>query len=416
MKLGVVGHADATRYGKPLDGIRVLAAEHMQALPFATQLLARLGADVVKVEHPVEGELGRGSLPAMRDPQGRSVGCTYIRNNLNKRSLGLDLKSSKGRDLFLELASKFDVVAENFRPGTMSRLGLGYDEIAAVHPRVIYASISGFGNTVESEYGSWPAFAPIAESMSGLYTLSTGPDDPPIISPAGALGDNGSAVFAVIGILAALRQRDRTGEGQYIDIAMYDCMIAFADTVPNYWSMGREVTGDAKAPLINDGFRASDGWFVVQVGRRHQFERLAQLIGRPEWLEDDRLSSPQGWCDHLEEVIRPAIERWAASLNKKEACHRLASSGVAAGPVYRAADLAEDRHVASRNMLLELERSDGVDRPILVAGNPIKMSKMADGPHTRPPWVGEQSDEVLRNELGMGDEELATLRSEGVIG
>ena len=154
----------------------------------------------------------------------------------------------------------------------MAKFGLSYDDIAAIHPSVIYTSVSGFGNTIESEYGSWPAFAPVAESMSGLYTLLTGADDPPIVSPVGALGDTGAAVFAVIGILAALRHRDRTGEGQYVDIAMYDCMVAFADMVPNYWSMGLEVTGDTKPPLISQGFRARDGWFIVHVGRAHQFE------------------------------------------------------------------------------------------------------------------------------------------------
>ncbi|MBW2286812.1 MAG: CoA transferase [Deltaproteobacteria bacterium] len=415
MKLGEVGNADAAKYGKPLDGVRILAVEQMQALPFATQQLARLGAEVVKVEHPIDGEPGRGSLPAMLDPQGRPVGCTYLRNNLNKRSLGLDLKTARGRDIFLELAPKFDVVAENFKPGAMAKFGLSYGDIAAVHPSVIYASVSGFGNNVESEYRQWPAFAPVAESMSGLYTLPTGPDDPPIVSPAGALGDTGAAVFAVIGILAALRQRDRTGEGQHVDIAMYDCMIAFADMVPNYWSMGLEVTGDTKPPLISQGFRARDGWFIVHVGRMYQFERLASHIGRPEWLEDDRLSSAQGWYDQLEQVIRPGIETWAATLSKKEACHQLAAVGVAAGPVYRAADLAEDQHIADRNMLLELERSDGIDRPILIPGNPVKMGKLTDGPHTRPPWVGEQTEEVLRAELGLGHDDLAVLRSDGVI-
>jgi len=415
VKLGEVGNANATKYGKPLDGVRILTAEQMQALPFATQQLARLGAEVVKVEHPIEGELGRGSRPCMLDPQGRPVGCTYLRNNLNKRSLGVDLKTARGRDIFLELAPRFDVVAENFKPGAMAKFGLSYDDIAAVHPSVIYASVSGFGNRGESEYRHWPAFAPVAESMSGLYTLPTGPDDPPIISPAGALGDTGAAVFAVIGILAALRHRDRTGEGQYIDIAMYDCMVAFADMVPNYWSMGLEVTGDTKPPLISQGFRARDGWFIVHVGRVHQFERLATSIGRSDWLEDDRLSTAQGWYDHLEEVIRPGIETWAAALTKKEACHLLAGAGVAAGPVHRAADLAADQHIADRHMLLELDRSDDVERPILVPGNPVKMDKMADGPHTRPPWVGEQTEEVLRAELGLGDEELAALRCEGVI-
>ena len=163
---------------KPLDGVRILAAEQMQALPYATQLLARLGADVVKVE-PVGGESGRGSQPSMIDPEGRSVGATFLRNNLDKRSLALDLRSPAGKDLFLRLVPKFDVVAENFKAGAMDRLGLGYDAVAAVHPAVIYVSVSGFGNRGGSPYADWPAYSAIVEAMSGIYEFTRRPGDAP---------------------------------------------------------------------------------------------------------------------------------------------------------------------------------------------------------------------------------------------
>jgi len=169
VRLGDTANDGARAFGKPLDGVRVLAAEQMQALPYATQMLARLGADVVKVEHPVHGESGRASTPAMVDPQGRNVGATYLRNNFNKRSIGIDLKAPEGRELFLSLVPRFDVIAENFKPGTMDRMGLGYDAIAAAHPGAIYVSISGFGNTIETPYRDWPAYASIVEAMSGIY-------------------------------------------------------------------------------------------------------------------------------------------------------------------------------------------------------------------------------------------------------
>ncbi len=168
MRLGDVANAAAASNGKPLDGVRVLALEQMQALPYATQLLARLGAEVVKVEHPKGGDHGRGSLPAMADPDGRLVGATFLRNNLNKRSVCIDLKADGGRDLVLRLAPHFDVVAENSKAGAMARLGLGYDDVAAVHPAVVYLSVSGFGNTVPSPYDAWPAFAPIVAALSGI--------------------------------------------------------------------------------------------------------------------------------------------------------------------------------------------------------------------------------------------------------
>jgi formyl-CoA transferase len=413
MKLGDVANPEAQRYGKPLDGVRVLAAEQMQALPFGTQLLARLGAEVVKVEHPVDGESGRGALPAMHDPRGRRVGATFLRNNLNKRSVGIDLKHDRGRELFLRLVPRFDVVAENFKGGAMARLGLGYDDVAQVDPRIIYLSISGFGNTSDTPY-DWPAYAPIVEAMSGIYEYKRLPDQPPVPSPAGALGDIGSSMFGVIGVLAALRHRDRTGEGQYVDVAMFDSMVSMTDIVTNFWSMG--VRPDGPGPLlIMDGFRASDGWFIMQVGREHQFERLARLVGHPEWLEDPRLATRQGWREHLEDVIRPAVEAWAASKTKLDACHELSAAGVAAGPCNTAPDVIADPHVAARNMLVEVPRSDDVDEPVLVPGNPVKLSKMSEGPETRVPWVGEHTDKVLRKELGLSDAELTDLRAAGVI-
>lgn len=413
MQLGDIANAGATRYGKPLDGVRVLAAEQMQALPYATQMLSRLGAEVVKVEHPTHGESGRGSTPAMIDPAGRSVGATYLRNNLNKRSVGIDLKAPEGRDLFLALVPHFDVIAENFKPGTMQRMGLGYDVVSEIHPRAIYLSISGFGNTVETPYREWPAYAAIVEAMSGIYEYNAGPDTPPATIPAGALGDLSSALFGVIGVLAALRHRDATGEGQIVDIAMLDAMVAMTDIVTNFWSMG--VPSGGTRELICDGFKASDGYVVMQISREHQFERLAQLVGHAEWTTDPRFATRLGWAHHLDDVIRPAVEQWLSTRTKVAASEELTAAGIVAGPSNSAADVVADPHVAARNMLVEMPRTDGVTDPILVPGNPVKLSKMAEGPEHRVPWVGEHTDEVLRAELGVDDDTLLKLRERRVI-
>ncbi len=414
MRLGTVANAEAADNGKPLDGVRVLALEQMQALPWCTQLLARLGADVVKIEHPKGGDSGRGSLPAMEDPQGRSVGATFLRNNLNKRSVTIDLKAPEGRQLVLDLAPRFDVVAENSKAGAMSRLGLGYADIAAVHPAIVYLSISGFGNTVPSPYDAWPAYAPIAEAMSGIYDFKRQGDDPPTVAPVGALGDIGSALFATVGILAALRHRDRTGQGQYVDIAMLDAMVSMTDLVTNFWSLG--LRGGELGPLIMHGFRAADGWFIVQVGREPQFAALVATIGRPEWADDERFATRQGWIDHLDDVLRPAIESWAAERTKVDVCDALAAAGVAAGPCFSDEDVVGDAHVAARHMLVEHPRVDGIDQPVLIPGNPIKLSAMQEGPETRVPWLGEHTADVLRDELGYDDERVASLRADGVIG
>jgi crotonobetainyl-CoA:carnitine CoA-transferase CaiB-like acyl-CoA transferase len=414
MQLGEIGNSAALQNGKPLDGVRILALEQMQALPYATQLLGRLGATVVKVEHPAGGDLGRGSMPAMKDPEGRNVGATFLRNNFSKRSICVDLKDPAGRDLILRLAPRFDIVAENFKGGALQRMGLGYDDIRAVHPAGVYLSISGFGNTVPTPYDGWPAYAGVAEAMSGLYDWKRRPGEPPTVSPVGALGDIGTALFGVIGVLAALRHRDATGLGQYVDIAMFDAMVSFADVVVNYWSLGERPEPGDGPKMILDGFEAGHGWFMIQVGREHEFARLANLIGHPEWVDDARFATRIGWREHIG-VIRDAVRDWAASMTNVEACQELSAAGVAAGPCLSAQQVIDDPHVAARNMLVAMPRTDGVDEPVISPGNPIKMSGVADGPETRVPWLGEHTDEVLATELGLGADEIAALHAAGTI-
>jgi formyl-CoA transferase len=413
MKLGDIANTDALDFGRPLDGVRILAAEQMQALPYATQLLARLGAEVVKVEHPTAGESGRAALPAMTDPEGRSVGATFLRNNLNKRSVGIDLKTEEGKALFIRLAANFDIVGENFKAGTMDRLGLGYDALSQIYPKLIYVSVSGFGNTGGSPYAAWPAYAMVPEAMSGLYNYSRSGDEPPRVIPAGALGDISSALFAVIGIMAALRHRDRTGLGQYVDIAMLDAMVSMADVVTNLWSLG--VRPEASSNGAMASFRAADGWFAMQVVREHQFAALAELVGKPEWVTDPSLQTRASWGDQLDTVIRPAIEQWASTMTRLEVCEALGAANIPSGPVHTTPEVIADPHVELRNMLVEMPRTDGVEDPVLIPGNPVKMSKVAEGPETRVPWVGEHTTDVLTEELGLSLEEFESLRSSGAI-
>lgn len=415
MRLGDTHHPERSDWGKPLEGVTILAVEQMQALPYATQLMAHLGADVVKVEHPTRGESGRGSRPAVHDTDGNDVGATYLRNNLGKRSIGLDLKHPEGKAIFEALVPHFDVVGENFKPGTMDRLGLGYEHLSSLHPGVILVSVSGFGNLGDSPYRDWPAYAPIPEAMAGLYEMARAGEDPPKPLVAGALGDIGSALFAVIGTLAALRHRDRSGSGQHVDVAMFDAMVAVADIVPFLWSIGSApYTAGGSGLGIIEGYRAADGWFVIEVVREHQFDALANVIGRPEWADDERFATRAGW-DAERDTIRAAIEAWAARHTKLAACEALCAAGVAAGPSNTAADLAADAHVAQRDMLIEVPRPDGGD-DLLVVGNPVKMSRVAEGPMARWPCLGADTEDVLTSALGIGAEELARLRADGVIG
>jgi formyl-CoA transferase len=415
MRIGETRHEARGRFGKPLEGVRVLAAEQMQALPYATQLMAYLGADVVKIEHPVHGESGRGAQPRIADADGRQVGATYLRNNLNKQSVGIDLKNEAGRDLFKRLAPHFDVIAENFKPGTMERLGLGYDTVSALHPGAIYLSISGFGHLTESPYAHWPAYAPIVEAMSGIYEPTRKPGQPPAVVVAGALGDNASALFAIIGTLAALHQRERTGRGQHVDVAMFDAMLAMSDMLPQLASLGAPIQlATAGSTAIVGAFEASDGYFVVSVFREHHFERLAELVGHLEWCDDERFSTRAGWAQHTDSVIRPALESWARDKTKLEAAAALCDCGVAAGPSNVAEDLFRDPHVAAHDMLFEVPRSDS-DEPMLVVGNPVKMSNLSEGPITSFPRLGEHTETLLRGTLDLDDDELAQLRESGAI-
>jgi formyl-CoA transferase len=386
----------------------------MQALPYATQLLAHLGADVVKVEPPGTGDSGRGSLPAMTAPDGRQVGATFLRNNLGKRSICVNLKDPRGRELVLELAKHFDVVAENSKAGAMARLGLGYSDIAAVHPAAVYVSVSGFGNSVATPYRDWPAYAPIVEAMSGIYEMKRVGDEPPAVAPVGGLGDISAALFAAIGILAALRQREATGRGQYVDIAMLDAVLAVTDIVTNFWSMG--LRKGELGPLIMDGFRAKDGWFILQVARPAQFTQLVELIGHPEWDTDPRFATRQGWVDHLEDVLRPAIEGWASGRTKAEAARAMGAAGLPAGPCLADEEVVADPHVAARGMLIEIPRTDGVAQPVLTPGNPVRMSAVAPQPAgRRPPWLGEHTAAVLSAELGLSDGQIEALQQAKVI-
>jgi len=418
MKTGEILNEHLAHFGKPLEGLRVLAIEQMQALPYSTQLLGHLGADIVKVEHPTTGDSGRGSLPAVKDDDGRDVGATYLRNNLNKRSITCNLKSPEGVDLIKRLVPKFDIVAENFKAGTMARLGLAYDDLKDLHPGLIYVSVSGFGNLRPSPYQAWGAYAPIAEAMGGFIEWKRGEGELPELGPAGALGDIGTSLFATIGLLSALHRREKTGRGQYVDVAMYDAMVAMADAIPHFYSLGMRKGGKRRmAAGIVTGFKADDGYFIVQCVRDHQLEKLAHAVGHPEWLDDPRLETRGDWADQLESLIRPAIEAWAEGKTMIEAATELNNKGVVSGPCNGPEQLMADPHVRDHAMLLEVERPDAdpSDEPVIVVGNPIKLSEMAEGPNRRWPQLGAHTEEVLAADLGLSSDDVAALREKGAV-
>jgi formyl-CoA transferase len=232
---------------------------------------------------------------------------------------------------------------------------------------------------------------------------------------AGALGDNVAGLFGIIGMLAALRHRDQTGLGQHVDISMYDAMVAMSDMVPQLWSMDAPAAwATAGSIAIVAGFRARDGYFVVSVMREHQFERLANTVGHPEWCDDPRFATREGWAQNIEAVIRPAVESWAAEKTRLEACSVLCGEGIPSGPSNLAEDIHADPHVQAHDMLIEVPRPDS-DKDMQVVGNPVKLSRVAEGPLTSFPRLGEHTDRLLRDTLGMADAEIDALRDRGVI-
>ena len=417
MRLGESANDAAAAFGRPLAGIRVLSLEQMQALPYATQLMARLGADVMKVEQAGRGDAGRQSSPAVTRANGERIGATFLRNNMNKRSVAVDLQSEAGHRIVRDLIGHVDVVAENLGPGKARRLGLDHASLEADLPGLVYLSISGFGSDGDSPYEGWPAYASVAEAMSGIYEYSRLPHQPPILSPTGGLGDSGTGLFAVIGVLAALRQRDATGLGQLVDVSMLDAMVALCDVSYNFASLGlgRGPDEPMQVPIILTSCRCADGWFILQVGREHQFERFARIVGHDEWLEDPRLATREGWSSHLHDVIQPALESWAADLTMTEAARRLAEAGLAAAPCTRPEDVARDPHVVQHHMVVEVPRTDGVTDPVLVGGNPVKLSRMQEGPDREVPLLGEHTAEVLAELLDVDDGTVAGWVADGTV-
>jgi crotonobetainyl-CoA:carnitine CoA-transferase CaiB-like acyl-CoA transferase len=251
--------------------------------------------------------------------------------------------------------------------------------------------------------------------MAGIYEPTRKPDEPPPVVVAGALGDNGSALFGIIGTLAALRHRERTGLGQHVDISMYDSMLAMSDMVPHLWSMGAPAAWATAGSIgIVAGFRARDGYFVVSVLREHHFERLAHTVGHPEWCEQEHFATREGWARSIENIVRPALEAWAADKTRLQACAELCAQGVAAGPSNLAADIRADPHVEAHDMLIEVPRPDG-EPDMLVVGNPVKLSRVSEGPVQGFPRLGEHTEELLRTTLDLSETDLALLREHEVI-
>jgi len=378
----------------PLDGLRVVDLTQVLSGPFCTMLLADLGADVVKVEPP-GGDVSRlwGPHPPTT---AASYGGYFASVNRNKRSVCLDLKDSAGRQALLDILAGAHVLVENFRVGVMDRLGLPYEMLHERFPKLVYASIRGFGDprTGASPYAEWPAFDIIAQAMGGIMGITGADADHPVKVGPG-VGDIFPAALAAFGVLAAVRHAEATGQGQLVDVAMYDSVLALTERIVYQHSL----TGTSPVPQGNTHpllcpygvVRTADGFVTVAAPSDHHWSLLAEIIGRPELGTDERFATNDARLAHSA-LVYETVEAWSSGLPTEEVT-ALFATRIPCGPVNTAADIARDPHVVAREMIVSLEHPAGTT--VEVVGSPIKFSETPVPGFVRAPLLGEHTDAVL---------------------
>ncbi|HUW69324.1 MAG TPA: CoA transferase [bacterium] len=394
---------------KPLEGIRVLDLTRVLAGPFCTMTLSDLGAEIIKVEVPGVGDDSRAFGPFKN---GQSL--YFVNINRGKKSIAIDLKTVAGKKLLIDLARKCDVIVENFRPGTMEKLGLGWDVLKSANPRLIYAAVSGFGHSGPDSLK--PAYDILVQARSGVMSITGWPDSPPTRVGL-SMGDITAAVFGATGITTALYQREKTGLGQKVDVAMLDCQISILENaLVRYQVDGKSPTPlGTRHPTITpfQAFHATDGWFVVAVGNDALWKVFCGAIGRPDLLADARYATNGERTKRYNELI-PELERIFENKSCSEWITLLEGAGVPSAPVNTIEHVMHDQQLMARNMFVTVD--DDKAGVITIPGNPIKMESIPESA-TRPsaPEIGEHTDGILRGLLGLGDREIAALHSEGAI-
>jgi formyl-CoA transferase len=394
-----------------LRGIRVIDMTHNQAGPACAQILGFLGADVIKLEEPKGGDVARTN---MRDkPDSDSL--FFLILNANKRSLTLNLKTEDGKALFRRLIAESDVLLENFGPGALDRLGLGYDTLSKLNPRLIYATIKGFGTY--GPYSGYKSFEPIAQAMGGAMAVTGFPENPPTyVFPA--IGDSGTGMHMAIGILAALQQRHTSGKGQHVEVSMQDAVVnlirvslrdhqRYGHPPPRVGNqLGRTVPGTTY-PCAPGG--PND--YVYIFAQPQMWKPLLGAIGQPELADDPRFKTPDARWESRD-ALNAIIEAWTRQRTKHEVMQLLGDAGVPSGACQDTGEVLNDPHLRARDMIVDIDfPTRGTYQTV---GCPIKLS---DSPSeiTRPPLLGEHTDEVLAGLCGVSPEELRRLHESGVV-
>ncbi len=400
----------APRRRGPLADITVLDLTWVLSGPFASMLLCDLGARVIKVERPPYGDVARTTGPYVDHESSY-----FFSINRGKESICLDLKHPRGKGLFLRLVENADVVMENFTPGAMEALGLGYEALSARNPRLVYAATSGFGQTGPDRLR--PALDIIVQGMGGIMSITGQPGGPPV-RPGISLGDIAAGLYTAVGVLAALHERQAAGDGQMLDVSMLDCQIAILENAfVRYFATG-EVPGPigTRHPLTTpfQAFPTKDGWIVLALswGVENQWELLCATIGRPELIGDPRFTAP-GLRTRHHDVLEPMLNEALRQKATEEWLREFDAIGLPCGPLNDIPQAAEHPQVKARGMLVDVPHPSGFS--LKVPDTPVKLSRTPGGIQGPPPAIGEHTDQVLRSLLGMADEEIARLREAQVV-
>lgn len=406
---------------KALSDIRIVDLTRAMAGPFATMMLADMGAEVIKVEHPQGGDTTRNTPHTFHPEDEKKYFGGYFNSvNRNKKSIAIDLKTEEGVALVKDLVADADVFIENFKRDVPHRLGLDYETLSKENPQIIYSSVSGFGDsiTTESPHQSKPAFDVNAQALGGAMYI-TSPNlggHPTKIGPG--IGDIVPAMFNAFGIMTALWHREKTDEGQYVDVAMYDAVIALCERIIYTYSYQDEIetpAGNAQPLFAPFGiFEAKDGHVTVAATAPHQWESLCKYMGREDLADDSRFKDAGTRADHYDE-FKEILENWTTQHTKEEIFETI-SEDVPCGPVNNAADIFQDPHVAAREMLAKVEQptGNGGSVEVEIANTPLKLSETPGGVERRAPRLGEHADELLA-ELGFSTNEIEQLYEEDII-
>lgn len=397
-----------------LENLMVLDLTRVLAGPFCTMMLADMGAHVIKIEIPRGGDDTRAYPPFRINRNGEKESIYFANINRNKSGITLDLKSEEGKNLFCELVKKADIVVENYRPGVMDKLGLGYDELKKINPRLIYGSASGFGNT--GPYRLRPGYDILAQAMGGMMAITGTPGGPPT-RVGSAIGDILGGLHLAIGLLAAVNARNITGKGQRVDISLMDSVIAATENTGIKYLESGEVPprmGNRYAAVSPyDAFRVKDGVIIIAAGNQHLYEKLCtEILCRPDMITDTRFTDMSGRLEHQDD-IKSVIEERLKDETMEQAVKLLLSKGIPAGPIYDISQIMADPQTKDREMFIKMEHPTLGN--ITVNGCAIKLEDTPASVRIPAPALGQDNAKILRELPGMNDEKLSDYRNRGIL-